>query len=88
MCDDIYKGNTNQTLKKIMYGHFSDILPLLKNVQKLDSFATHFEHHFNTIASSTDIRKYISFIVVDNLNLIGAMKSLQNPTETYLLRNI
>ena len=31
MCDAIYIGNTQQTFKKIMDGHFSDILRLLKN---------------------------------------------------------
>ena len=31
MCDAIYIGNTHQTLKKIMDGHFSDLLLLLKN---------------------------------------------------------
>ena len=43
MCADIYMGNTQQTLKKIMNGHFSNLLRLLKNGQKSDSFAAHFE---------------------------------------------
>ena len=34
MCDAIYIGNTQQTLKKIMDVHFSDLLRLLKNEQK------------------------------------------------------
>ena len=54
--------------------HFSDILCLLKNVQKPDSFATHFEQHFNTNTSGTDLRKYMIFKVVKKLNPIGAMK--------------
>ena len=35
-CDAIYIGNTQQTFKKIMDGHFSDLQRLLKNGQKLD----------------------------------------------------
>ena len=38
MCDAIYIGNTQQTFKKIMDGHFSDLQRLLKNGQKSDSF--------------------------------------------------
>ena len=34
MCDAIYIGNTQQTLKKITDSNFSDILRLLKNGQK------------------------------------------------------
>ena len=48
MCDDIYIGNTQQNFKKIMDGHLSDILRLLKNGKKSDSFAAHFEQHYNT----------------------------------------
>ena len=42
MCDAIYIGNTQQTFKKRMDGHFSDLLRLLKNGQKSDSFAVCF----------------------------------------------
>ena len=31
MCDAIYIGNTQQTFKKIMDGHLSNLLRLLKN---------------------------------------------------------
>ena len=34
MCDAIYIGNIQQTFKKIMVGHFSDLQRLLKNEQK------------------------------------------------------
>ena len=61
MCDAIYIGNTQQTFKKIMDGHLSDLLRLLKNGQESDSFAAHFEHHFDSTTSSTDLRKYIPF---------------------------
>ena len=45
MCDAIYIGNTNQTLKKRMDDNFSDLQRLLKNGQKSDSFAAHFVQH-------------------------------------------
>ena len=62
-----------------MDGHFSDILCLLKNGQRLDSFTAHFEQHFNYTTSRTDIRKYMTFKVVKQLNLIGAMKTFMKP---------
>ena len=58
-----------------MDDHFSDLLRLLKNGQKSDSFAAHFEHHFNTTTSRTDLRKYMTFKVLKQLNPIGAMKT-------------
>ena len=78
MCDAIYIGNTQQTFKNIVDGHFSDILRLLKNRQKYDSFAAHFEQHFNAITSRTDIRKYMTFKVVNRLNPIGAIYIWRN----------
>ena len=45
-CDAIYIRNTQQTSKKRMDGHFSDLQCLLKNGQKSDSFADHFVQHF------------------------------------------
>ena len=79
MCDVIYINNTQQTFKKIMDGDFSDLLRLLKNGQKSDSFAAHFEQHFNTTKSRTDLRKYMTFKVVNQLNPIGAMKTFTKP---------
>ena len=69
----IYIGNTQQTFKKRMDGHLSDLLRLLKNRQKPDSFCAHFKHHFNTTMSQTYLSKYMMFKVVKKLNLIGAM---------------
>ena len=77
-CDAIYIGNTQHTFKK-MDGNFSDLLFLLKNVQKSDSFAAHFEQHFNTTMSRTYLRKYMTFKVVNQLNPIGAMKTFTKP---------
>ena len=65
MCDAIYIGNTQQTFKKIMDGHSSDILRLLKNEQKSDSFAAHFEQHFNTTTSCTYLHNYMTFKAVN-----------------------
>ena len=79
MCDAIYIGKTQQTFKKRMDGNFSDPLCLLKNGQKSDSFAAHFEQHFNTNMSRTYICKYMSFKLVKQINPIGAMKSFTKP---------
>ena len=48
-----------------MYGHFFDILRLLDNGQKSDSFSAHFKYHFKSTTSCTDIRKYMAFKVVN-----------------------
>ena len=79
MCDAIYIGRTQQNFKKVMDGYFSDILRLLQKGQKSDSFASHFEQHFNATTSRTDIRKYMTFKVVKQLNPIGAMKTFTKP---------
>ena len=79
MCDAIYIGNTQQTFKKITDGYFSDILCLLKNGQKPDSFAAHFVQHFNNTTSRTDLRKCMTFKVLKQLNPIGAMKIFTKP---------
>ena len=44
-----------------MDGHFSDLLSLLKNGQRSDSFAAHFENNFNTTTSRKYLRKYMKF---------------------------
>ena len=73
MCGTIYISNTQQTFKKIMDVHFSDLLRLLKNGQKSDSFSAHFEQHFNSTMSRTDLHKYMTFEVLKQINLIRAM---------------
>ena len=75
MCDAIYISNTQQKLKKRTDGHFSDLLRLLKNGQKSDSFAAHFKQNFNITTSRTDLRKYMTFKVVKQLNPIVEMKT-------------
>ena len=78
MCEAIYIGNTQQTSNKRMEGHFSYLLRCLKNGQKSDSFAAHFEQYFNSTTPRTtprtDLYKYMTFKVVNQLNSIGAMK--------------
>ena len=54
MCDGIYIDNTQQTFKKIIDGQYSDLVRLLKNGQKSDSFADHFEQHFNSTTPRID----------------------------------
>ena len=59
--------------------HFSDLLRLLKNGQKSDSFSTHFEQHFKSTTSRIDLRKFTALQVVKQLNLIGVMKIFTKP---------
>ena len=79
MCDDMYIDNNQQTIKKRMDGNFSDLQRLLKNGQKPDSFAAHFVQHFNDTTSHTDLRKCMTFKVIKQINLIGAMKTFTKP---------
>ena len=62
-----------------MDGNFSYLLRLLKNGKKSDSFAAPLEQHFNTTTSRTDLRKYMKFKVVKQINPIGAMKTFTKP---------
>ena len=62
-----------------MNSYFSDLLRLLKNGLKSDLFSAHFEQHFNTTTSGKDLRKYVTFKVVNQLNPIGAMKTFTKP---------
>ena len=86
MCDAIYIGNTQQNFKKRMDGHLSNLQRLLKNRQKSDSFSAHFVQHFNTTTSRTDLRKYMTFKVLDQLNLIGAMKTFTKPNSNIFMQ--
>ena len=79
MRDAVYIGNTHQKCNKRMDGHFSNVQRLLKNGQKSDSFAAHFEQQFKYTTSHTDLRKCMHFKVVNKLSLIGAMKYFTKP---------
>ena len=81
MCDAIFICNTQQTFKKIMDGHSSDLQRLLKNGQKSDSFSA------NT-TSRTDLRKCMTSKVIQQLNPIGMMKKLRNLIVIYVCRNV
>ena len=79
MCDAINIGNTQQTLKK-EWMVISPIYNVYSRTDKnQDSFAAHFVQHFNTTTSRTDLRKYMTFKVVNQLNPIGAMKKITKP---------
>ena len=79
MCDYMYTSNTKWVFKKRTDGRFYYLLRLLKNGQKSDSFAVHFEQHFKYTASRTDLRKCMAFNLVNQLNPIGAMKTFTKP---------
>ena len=59
--------------------HFSNLLRLLKNGQKPNSFSDYFKHNFNSITSNTDLCKCLNFYVVKKLNPIGSMKRFMKP---------
>ena len=49
------------------------------NGQNLDSFVDHFEQHFHTTTSRTDLRKYTAFKVVKQLSPVDAIKTFTKP---------
>ena len=70
MCGAINIGNTNHTFKKRMDGHLSNIPRIIKNGQKYDSFAAHFEQHIKFTTPRTDLSKCMTFKLVKQINLI------------------
>ena len=76
----VYIGNNQHIFKKILDGHFSNLLRLLKNGQKSDSFASHFKQHFDYNVSHTDLCKYMMFKVVKQINYIGSMHISTKPS--------
>ena len=82
MCDAIYIGNTQQTLKKIMDGHFSDLQLLIENGQKSDSVTSHFKHHFITTTSRIYLNViYLRISVRDVIVLKFCMKWAANESD-------
>ena len=71
-----------------MDDHFSDLIRLLKNVHKLDSFAAHSEQHFNATKPLKYLHKYKTFKLVNQLNPIGTMKTFIKLTENHVWRNV
>ena len=74
MYDAFYIVNNQNTFKNGMEVRLNDLLRLLKNGQKSDSFVGHLEHHFNATMSHTYLRKHMTFKEVKHLNLLGAME--------------
>ena len=74
--------------KKRMDGHFSNPLRLLKNGQKSDSFAAHFEQKFNTTKSLTYLHKHMAFKLVNQIKQLVRWKHLRNLIATYIWRNV
>ena len=70
---------TLSRISKKKDGHLSDLLLLLMNGKKSDSFSAHFENHINFTTSRTDKRKYMTFKVVKQINLIDAMIFFMKP---------
>ena len=75
VCNAMYIGNTHQKIKKSIGGNSSNLLLLLNNGQKPHKCASHSKHHFKYTISSTDPNKFMTFKLVNQLNLIGAMKT-------------
>ena len=74
MCEATYIDNNQHTLKNIIDIKFSNSLCVLINGQKLYSFAAHYEQHFKSTTSCTDLCKCMKFKVVYQPNPIGEMK--------------
>ena len=67
-----------------MGGHLSDLLHLLKNRQNPDSFDANSGQHFKYTTSRTELSKCTELKVLSQLNLIGAMKKIQNLIASYV----
>ena len=85
-CNAIYIGSTQQTFRKRMDGHFSDLQRLLKNGHKSYSFAAHSVQHFNSTTSRTKLRKCMTFKVLKQMNMIDAMKTFTKPNCNLCMR--
>ena len=68
-----------------MNGHLSDLLHLLKNGQKLDSFSAHFEQHLNSTLSHIELRRYMTLKLLNQINPIGTMKTFTKPNCNLLM---
>ena len=87
MCEAIYIGNTQHIFKKMIDSRFSDLLRLLKIRQKSDSFAAHFEQHFKTTMPRIDLRKCMTFRVINQTWSVQSKYS-QNLIAIYVWRNV
>ena len=71
----IYIDNTQQTLNKRIYNKFSNVRHILTNVQKSDSFTSHYNQHLKYTTSCTYISKFIMFKIVKHINNIRSIKT-------------
>ena len=87
LCDMAYIGNTQQTYKKRMQGHFQDVKKLFNKDIHSDSFARHFGHHFNyregdkqEAPTPQKLREVLKFEVVWQGNPISIVKTFGKRT--------
>ena len=52
---------------------------MIKNGQKLESLAAHYEKHSKSATLFTDLNKSIAYNVVKQINHIAAMKQFKKP---------
>ena len=75
LCNNCYVGNTQQTFKDRMNGHFNDVQKLVCKKVQSDSFARHFAKHFTTKPSPKKLRDILDFEVLWAANPISAVRS-------------
>ena len=71
VCGNIYTGNKKQTFKKTMDRYFSNVQRILKNRQKLDSFAVHDEKYFKSTTALNDMCNCETLKLAKQINTIG-----------------
>ena len=75
LCKYTYIGNTQQTLKKRMLGHFNDVKKLVNDGISSDSFAEHFSTHFSLSPFNDDLGKSVNFGIIWQGNPISLTKT-------------
>ena len=86
ICDAVYIGNTQQTLKSRMNAHFNDVQKLVQDGKLSDTFACHFAQHFSQKPSPQQQRNIMKFEVLSSVNPIGAMKTFGKPECTLCMK--
>ena len=76
----IYIGNTQQSLKDRMKGHFQDVQYLIRNNKKADSFASHFAQFFKSEPKPADLREIMNVEILSLLNPFSCVKQFQQPS--------
>ena len=80
VCNMNYVGNTQQFMKKRMYGHLNDVVSSVHGKLKSDTFACHMAAHFENIYDNkcfmaTPLLPYVSTQVIWQGNVISCNKS-------------